>query len=71
MEIKFIKFYNSETKEVNTLFVAEQEMKKDGQTFDFSSSEDMLAKSTTETLNFWNGKFVGTGQVADMAGLSA
>lgn len=65
MDIKFIKFYDSATREVNTLFVAEQEMKKDGQTFDFTDAEDMLAKSTTETLNFWDGKFVGEGKVAE------
>lgn len=62
---KFVKFYNSATKEVNTLFTSEQVFQKDGQTFDFATPEEMLSKSTTDTFNFWDNEAVGAGQVTE------
>lgn len=59
----WVKFYNSTTKEVNTVFVADQVFQKDGQTFEFATAEEMLAKSETTTFNFWNGVPVGAGTV--------
>lgn len=71
MKTTWVKFYDSATKTVNTVFVADQVFQKDGQTFDFTDANDMLSKSTNETFNFWDGETVGAGQVIEGAGLSA
>lgn len=60
--VKFVKFFNSSTKEVVTVFAAQNyNVQNDGQTFDFASGEEARQHSSEETFVFWDNEPVGLG----------
>lgn len=61
--IKWTKFYDTVTGTVATYHNEQKTADNDGQTFEFTTPEEMISKSTVETFNFWNNTPIGVGSV--------
>lgn len=60
--VKFVKFFNSVTHEVVTVFADQgYKVQNDGETFEFATAAEAQAKDTNEVFLFWDNAPVGVG----------
>lgn len=60
--VKFVKFFNSVTHEVVTVFADQgYKVQNDGETFEFATATEAQAKDTNEVFLFWDNAPVGVG----------
>ena len=68
--ITYVKFFNSATHIVVTLFTENYVVQNDGMTFDFADAAEAVAKSETNTFIFWDNLPISAGTVNPDAGLA-
>lgn len=62
--VKFVNFFGEDGSRA-TVFMETKTMQNDGETHDFHSVQDALARNTSESFVFWNGSPIGVGQVKE------
>ncbi len=63
--VKYVKFLDSATHTEKVYFTAEKVLQESEPSFDFATPEEAIAKSTVETVIFWDNKLVGLGLVSE------
>lgn len=59
--IRWAKFYSSNSPEFQTYYLEEKVLQNNGETHEFTSAEDAVARSTEEVFVFWNNFAISAG----------